>query len=126
MHRHYYFSPSPKTVQLLANARARRTDSDIAERRTPYDHIAFRVKLVNACRLATQITPRAWQLDVAEALYLNVDGAVVAGTGYGKTLPFVLSNLLDRTSITVIVSPLDALETNQVRSLALDQHAYIH
>ena len=35
-------------------------------------------------------SPYAWQLDAAEALILGLDCIVIAGTGAGKTIPFVL------------------------------------
>jgi len=34
--------------------------------------------------------PYDWQLDAAEALILGLDCVVVAGTGAGKTIPFML------------------------------------
>ncbi|KAJ7055140.1 P-loop containing nucleoside triphosphate hydrolase protein [Mycena amicta] len=52
-----------------------------------------------------------WQLDVAEALLLKVDCLVIAGTGSGKTTPFMLPLLLpeNKAKIVLIVS----LLTNQ-------------
>ena len=35
-------------------------------------------------------SPYAWQLDAAEALILRLDCIVIAETGAGKTIPFVL------------------------------------
>ena len=52
--------------------------------------------LANAVKVAfNQNTPRDFQLDVAEALILGLDATVVAGTGSGKTLPWVMPLLLD-------------------------------
>ncbi|KAF8573691.1 hypothetical protein K439DRAFT_1317768, partial [Ramaria rubella] len=34
--------------------------------------------------------PYPWQLDVTEALLLGLDSVVFAGTGAGKTIPFVM------------------------------------
>ena len=34
--------------------------------------------------------PYDWQLDAAEALVLGLNCVVIAGTGAGKTIPFVL------------------------------------
>ncbi|THU76120.1 hypothetical protein K435DRAFT_787365 [Dendrothele bispora CBS 962.96] len=31
-----------------------------------------------------------WQIDVAEALLLGLDVSVIAGTGSGKTMPFIM------------------------------------
>lgn len=57
--------------------------------------------------------PYRWQIDICEAAYLGVDVLVAAGTGRGKTLPFVLSHFVVPKSLTVILSPLNALEYDQ-------------
>jgi ATP-dependent helicase YprA (DUF1998 family) len=36
------------------------------------------------------MVPYGWQVDVAEALLLGLDCSVIAGTGAGKTMPFVM------------------------------------
>ena len=64
----------------------------------------------------TQKVPREWQLDIAESLHLGIDCIAVAGTGAGKTLPFAPSNMVEPNELTIIISPLDALEANQVRN----------
>ena len=60
--------------------------------------------------------PYDWQLDAAEALILGLDCVVIARTGAGKTIPFVLplfvQDSLDK--LVLIISPLNALETDQV------------
>lgn len=58
-----------------------------------YDSKSFRECMSAACHLKTQKVPREWQLDIAESLHLGIDCIAVAGTGAGKTLPFVLSNM---------------------------------
>ena len=35
-------------------------------------------------------SPYPWQLDMAKAIMLGLDCIVIAGTGAGKTIPFVL------------------------------------
>ncbi len=62
-------------------------------------------------------SPYNWQLDAAEALILGLDCVVVAGTGAGKTIPFALPLLVQDSldKLVLIISPLDALETDQVR-----------
>jgi ATP-dependent helicase YprA (DUF1998 family) len=42
------------------------------------------------------LTPHDWQLDIAEALKYKLDCLVLAGTGAGKTLTFVLNLLVDK------------------------------
>ena len=73
--------------------------------------------MLEACKEMTQgqIVLREWQLDVAECLLLGVDCEVIAATGAGKTLPFVLPLLARPDTIVIILSPLDALELDQVK-----------
>ena len=66
--------------------------------------------------------PYDWQLDAAEALILGLDCIVVAGTGAGKTIPFALPLFVhdSQDKLVLIISPLNALEMDQVRfSLAV-------
>jgi ATP-dependent helicase YprA (DUF1998 family) len=62
--------------------------------------------------------PYDWQVDVCEALLLGVNCIVIAGTGAGKTMPFVMPLLVDETGrkIVIILSPLNELEHDQVSS----------
>jgi len=63
-----------------------------------------------------ELTPRDWQVDCAEAFNLGIDCTVIAGTGSGKTLPFVMPALLHgRGKVTLVLSPLNSLEEDQVR-----------
>ena len=52
--------------------------------------------------------PYDWQLDAAEAIILGLDCIVVAGTGAGKTIPFVLPLFVQdhRDKLVLIISPL--------------------
>ncbi|KAJ6495358.1 hypothetical protein C8R45DRAFT_1133833 [Mycena sanguinolenta] len=43
-----------------------------------------------------------WQLDVSKAFILNVDGVVIAGTGAGKTIPFMLPLLINPMTLSWI------------------------
>ncbi|KAI0683410.1 P-loop containing nucleoside triphosphate hydrolase protein, partial [Cytidiella melzeri] len=63
------------------------------------------------------VTPYWYQVDVAEAFHLGLDVSILAGTGFGKTLPFVMPLLADETGETkvIIVSPLNALERDQAK-----------
>lgn len=58
-----------------------------------------------------------WQLDVAEALLLGLDCSVIAGTGAGKTIPFILPLLAETKKVVIIISPLNALEEDQVSNI---------
>ena len=55
-----------------------------------------------------------WQLDVSEALLLGLDCTVIAGTGAGKTMPFVMPLFIQPQKIILVISPLNALEEDQV------------
>ncbi len=76
----------------------------------------IRKRMSDACSEKSEgkIVPRKWQLDVAESLLLGIDCEVIAATGAGKTLPFVLPLLVRPDMMIVILSPLDALELDQV------------
>ncbi|KDQ11367.1 hypothetical protein BOTBODRAFT_88214, partial [Botryobasidium botryosum FD-172 SS1] len=63
----------------------------------------------------TGLEPREEQLDVAVAIYHNRDVVLIAGTGRGKTLAFVMPCFLDKKITVIIVSPLNALEDNQAQ-----------
>lgn len=58
--------------------------------------------------------PYHWQLDTAEALILGVDCVVIAGTGAGKTMPFMMLLMQDKSWRMLIISPLKALQQDQV------------
>ena len=61
-----------------------------------------------------KIVLREWQLNVAECVLLGIDCEVIAPTGAGKTLPFVLPLLVRPDTMVIIISPLDALELDQI------------
>ncbi|TEB27983.1 P-loop containing nucleoside triphosphate hydrolase protein, partial [Coprinellus micaceus] len=55
-----------------------------------------------------------WQLDVAEAAgFLGLNTVVIAGTGAGKSTPFVLPALKNRDVKVLLISPLKALQDDQ-------------
>jgi ATP-dependent helicase YprA (DUF1998 family) len=58
-----------------------------------------------------------WQLDVTEAILLGLNSVVIAGTGAGKTMPFMMPLLLDAHKKVIIISPLKVLQVDQVRAL---------
>ncbi|KZT67037.1 P-loop containing nucleoside triphosphate hydrolase protein [Daedalea quercina L-15889] len=61
--------------------------------------------------------PYNWQVAVCEAILLGLDCIVIAGTGAGKTMPFVMPLLVDETKrkMVVIISPLNELEEDQAK-----------
>ena len=62
--------------------------------------------------------PYDWQMDITEALLLGRDCIAIAGTGSGKTLPFgmPLLSLGAHDKMVLVLSPLNELEVEQVRS----------
>jgi superfamily II DNA helicase RecQ len=60
------------------------------------------------------LKPYDWQLDVAEALILGLDCVVIARTGAGKSMPFVMPLFVIPDKLVIIISPLNALEEDQV------------
>ena len=62
------------------------------------------------------LQPYDWQLDVTEAILLGLDCVVIAGTGSGKTMPFAMPLLVDKTKkkMVIVISPLNDLEEDQV------------
>ncbi|KAF8350322.1 P-loop containing nucleoside triphosphate hydrolase protein [Amanita rubescens] len=59
------------------------------------------------------LKPYYWRLDVAEALILGLDCIVIAGTGAGKSMPFVMPLFAFPDKMVIILSPLNALEEDQ-------------
>jgi ATP-dependent helicase YprA (DUF1998 family) len=86
-------------------------------RQEHYDAAATRARMSNACLEISGCTPYEWQLDVGEAISLSTNVTVIAPTGAGKTIPFVLPLLLDNTDggMVLIISPLKELQSDQVR-----------
>lgn len=81
------------------------------------------------------ITPHEWQLDIAECLVLGIDCELIAPTGSGKTIAFMLpifywqharkqkessdqskgkTNEKEKPKVLIVVSPLNSLEADQV------------
>ena len=60
---------------------------------------------------------KQFQVEVIEALHMNKDVIVVQPTGSGKSLCYVASALLNPEKVTLIIEPVVAVITDQVRSL---------
>ena len=101
-----------RSYNLLQAARIKAKD----KRR--YDSARSRQVMVEECQKRVGLSPRSEQLDLAECMLLGLDAASIAGTGWGKTLPFVLPLFVPESKgrIIIIVSPLNALEADQVRA----------
>jgi superfamily II DNA/RNA helicase len=71
--------------------------------------------------------PYEWQQDVNEAVLCGLDVTLIAGTGSGKTLPFVLPLLASDTGkkMVLIISPLKELQKDMVRELTELDSSYL-
>jgi hypothetical protein len=78
----------------------------------------YKEKLVQKAQEIAGITPYDWQLEASLATHLGRDVFILAGTGFGKTLPFVMNCWLDKSLIVWIVSPLNALANQQAKTFA--------
>ena len=97
------------------------SSSDVLENvrksKSGYDTDATRALLTAAVKSVFDGNkPRKFQLDVAEALILGLDVTAIAGTGSGKTLPWMMPLLLEenRAKIVLVISPLKALQADHV------------
>ena len=111
--RRYISMPSTSEDQRNVLQAARDHSSDYSSETTRKD-------LVTAFKKAFHgLEPYDWQLDVTEALLLGLDCVVIAGTGSGKTMPFAMPLLVDKTKkkMVVVISPLNDLEEDQVSIL---------
>ncbi|KAJ7346301.1 P-loop containing nucleoside triphosphate hydrolase protein [Mycena albidolilacea] len=85
-----------------------------ARRKKKYDSIKTRRDLARLFREQEGKDAYEWQIDVAEDLILGLDAVVIAETGAGKTIPFMLPVLLHRNKFVLIISPLKILQEDQV------------
>ncbi|KAF8838048.1 P-loop containing nucleoside triphosphate hydrolase protein [Paxillus ammoniavirescens] len=89
---------------------------DMVQKNHKYDSKLTRLKICEEFEKRTNgKKPYDWQLNVAEALLTGLDCIVVAGTGAGKTMPFMMPLLVQPKKHIIIISPLDALENDQAR-----------
>lgn len=82
-----------------------------------YSSARTRAELVTSFKAALNgLEPYSWQLDISEATLLGLDCIAIAGTGSGKTMPFIMPLLVDRTNkkMVIVISPLNDLEEDQV------------
>ncbi|KAJ7320972.1 P-loop containing nucleoside triphosphate hydrolase protein [Mycena albidolilacea] len=97
-----------KAVKILQKAR---TD---AFKDRGYQSAPTRAKLRNEfLERNNGMIAHEWQIDMGEALLLGLDCSWIAGTGAGKTMPFVMPLFVESDKIIIIISPLNALEVDQ-------------
>ncbi|KAJ2936361.1 hypothetical protein H1R20_g734, partial [Candolleomyces eurysporus] len=75
-----------------------------------YDSVEDRVVIESRFQERSGKKLYQWQADVTEALLLGLNCVVIAGTGSGKTTPFMTVALKDKKIKIVIISPLKILQ----------------
>ena len=98
-----------RSYKLLDEARLAKSNSEAG-----YDSQHTRSTITELFKARSGKTPYDWQLDVTEAILLGLDSTVIAGTGSGKTIPFMLPLLAHPEKIMIIISPLKVLQRDQV------------
>ncbi|RDX45839.1 P-loop containing nucleoside triphosphate hydrolase protein [Lentinus brumalis] len=98
-----------RSYKLLEDARIRARDAK------KYSSHGTRQTMIEQCQKRANVTPYPEQLDLAECMLLGLDATSIAGTGWGKTLTFVLPLFVPQSKgkMVIIVSPLNALEDDQ-------------
>jgi len=75
-------------------------------------------RLVSTLKL--QYKPDDWQVHLIHRILQGYDSIFCAGTGYGKSLIFEgLAVLGGKGKLVIVISPLKALERDQVRLLTI-------
>lgn len=86
------------------------------------DQNYLKARLRESCeKRFSKFKPRDWQLDIACDMVQGKSGILLAGTGQGKSLPFILPGLITAKT-ALVLSPLNALEEDQVRSFRYFLH----
>ncbi|KAJ7782372.1 P-loop containing nucleoside triphosphate hydrolase protein [Mycena maculata] len=86
-----------------------------ARKKNGYDSEATRRDLVRLFEDSFKKPAYEWQLDVSEAFLLGLDVVAIAGTGAGKTMPFMMPLLLHRDKYSLVISPLKVLQEDQAK-----------
>ena len=104
---------SPEQARSYQNLEAAHK---LASKKHGYDSTSVCKQLKDACCICMDgREPYKWQVDVAEAFLLGLDCLIIVGTGAGKTLPFVMPAFIEPKKTYITISPLNALEEDQVR-----------
>ncbi|KAH9916715.1 P-loop containing nucleoside triphosphate hydrolase protein [Epithele typhae] len=101
-----------ESYELLRQARA------AAKKKSKYNSADTRKKMYEECKRRTGFEPKKEQLDIAESMLLGLDSTVMAGTGWGKTLPFALPLFVRQRKIVIVISPLNVLEADQAKKFS--------
>jgi ATP-dependent helicase YprA (DUF1998 family) len=101
----------PLLHTTLERARRKASEDPSYDSKTVLEHISNEFK-----RIFEGQAPYGWQVDITDAILLGVDTTVIAGTGSGKTIPFILPLLAKerKNKMVLIISPLKELQKDQV------------
>ncbi|KAF8221446.1 hypothetical protein L208DRAFT_1327883 [Tricholoma matsutake] len=81
-----------------------------------YQSAAMQLKLhVEFSKRNEGMVAYEWQIDVLEALLLGLDCSVIAGTGAGKTMPFVMPLFIESKKIMIVISHLHLMYWRRTR-----------
>ena len=75
-------------------------------------------EVADICHNTFGLHPKPLQLEVIRKMVKGDDCILIAGCGWGKSLVFFLPLVLWPQSITIVISPLKALQEEQVNKLA--------
>ncbi|KAJ7200095.1 hypothetical protein GGX14DRAFT_372535 [Mycena pura] len=104
----YHHRNAQKAAKILQEAR------DNAFKERGYQSAPTCAKLRNEFNQRNDgMVAHEWQIDMGEALVLGLDCSLIAGTGAGKTMPFV-PLFEESDKIIIIISPLNTLEVDQL------------
>jgi reverse gyrase len=95
----------------LEQARRKASEDSRYDSKVVREHIINEFKQIFEGR-----APYDWQVDITDAILLGLDTTVIAGTGSGKTIPFILPLLAEerKKKMVLIISPLKELQKDQV------------
>jgi len=106
------FSQTPEHIRSYKNLESAIQNASGSETQQ-YDSLATRTRIRRVFQDRFGSSAHEWQVDVTEAILLGLDSFVIAGTGAGKTMPFMMPLLLDPKSKCIIISPLKVLQEDQ-------------
>lgn len=130
VHHFLTLMPVPSRQELLEKTRTRSYNNlhearKLAVSKSGYDYAQTRREIGELFVQRFARAPYEWQLDVAEAILLGVDTVLIAGTGAGKTMPFMMPLLLKKNKLEIIISPLKVLQKDQVSTAEVSQASQI-
>ncbi|CAK5270381.1 unnamed protein product [Mycena citricolor] len=97
-----------------------------ARKKSNYDAEKTRQELEELFEAHFQKPAHPFQIDFAEAMILGLDSILIAGTGAGKSITYMLPALHQCDKLVLIISPLKILQEDQVerfRALGMEAEA---